>query len=34
MSATSAQLYETDFYGWVQHQVEALRAGNGPEFLA
>jgi len=22
------QLYETDFYGWTQHQANALRAGN------
>jgi len=24
----SATLYETDFYGWTQSQVEAMRAGN------
>jgi len=28
MSTTSARLYETDFYGWIQNQVGVLRAGN------
>jgi len=28
MSAAAAQLYETDFYGWIQNQADALRAGN------
>jgi len=28
MSTTTAQLYETDFYGWLQHQADMLRAGN------
>jgi len=28
MSTPSAQLYETDFYGWAQHQADVLRAGN------
>jgi len=27
MSTASPRLYETDFYGWVQQQVSALRAG-------
>jgi len=28
MNTTLAQLYETDFYGWLQHQADTLRAGN------
>jgi len=28
MNTTSAGLYETDFYGWVQQQAKALRAGS------
>jgi len=28
MSTASSQLYDTDFYGWVQQQVGAMRAGN------
>jgi len=28
MSKTAAPRYETDFYGWIQTQVDALRAGN------
>jgi len=28
MSSVSAQLYETDFYGWIQSQANALKAGN------
>jgi len=28
MNTATAQLYETDFYGWIQHQAEALRARN------
>jgi len=28
MNTTANQLYETDFYGWIQGQVAALRAGN------
>jgi len=29
MSTTpTATLYETDFYGWIQQQVEAIRTGN------
>jgi len=28
MRTATAQLYETDFYGWIQRQVDALRAGN------
>jgi len=28
MSTATAELYETDFYGWVQSQAEALRSGN------
>jgi len=28
MRTSSAQLYETDFYGWVQDQVGSLRAGD------
>jgi len=28
MRTATAQLYETDFYGWIQHQVGAMRAGN------
>jgi len=28
MNTATAKLYETDFYGWVQHQADALRAGN------
>jgi len=28
MSTATAQLYETDFYGWTQHQAETLRARN------
>jgi len=25
MNTATAQLYETDFYGWIQHQVDSLR---------
>jgi len=28
MNTTAAQLYETDFYGWIQNQADTLRAGN------
>jgi len=28
MGTTSARLYETDFYGWIQNQAGVLRAGN------
>jgi len=28
MSTATARLYETDFYGWIQHQAGVLRAGN------
>jgi len=28
MSTATAQLYETDFYGWIQNQVGILRARN------
>jgi len=28
MNTASARLYETDFYGWIQQQAAALRAGN------
>jgi len=28
MSTATAQLYEVDFYGWLQNQASALRAGN------
>jgi len=28
MKTATAQLYETDFYGWTQHQASVLRAGN------
>jgi len=28
MSTISARLYETDFYGWIQHQAGVLKAGN------
>jgi len=28
MSLATATLYETDFYGWTQRQVDAMRAGN------
>jgi len=28
MNTATAQLYETDFYGWLQHQADTLRAGN------
>jgi len=28
MSTATAQLYETDFYGWIQNQAGVLRAGN------
>jgi len=28
MSTASARLYETDFYGWIQHQAGVLKAGN------
>jgi len=28
MSTTTATLYETDFYGWIQQQVAAIRSGN------
>jgi len=28
MSTASSRLYETDFYGWIQHQAGILRAGN------
>jgi len=28
MGTTSARLYETDFYGWIQNQAGVLRAGS------
>jgi len=28
MNTTPARLYETDFYGWAQHQAGVLRAGD------
>jgi len=28
MSTAITQLYNTDFYGWIQNQAETLRAGN------
>jgi len=28
MSTATATLYETDFYGWIQRQVDALKTGN------
>jgi len=28
MSTATAQLYETDFYGWIQNQADSLRARN------
>jgi len=28
MSTVTANLYETDFYGWIKSQVDALKAGN------
>jgi len=28
MSTPTAPLYETDFYGWIQDQVNAMRTGN------
>jgi len=28
VNTATAQLYETDFYGWIQHQAETLRARN------
>jgi len=28
MNTATAQLYETDFYGWIQRQAESLRARN------
>jgi len=28
MNTATAQLYETDFYGWIQHQAGVLRNGN------
>jgi len=28
MNTATARLYETDFYGWIQHQAGVLRAGN------
>jgi len=28
MNTATAQLYETDFYGWIQHQTDTLRARN------
>jgi len=28
MNTATAQLYETDFYGWIQRQAETLRARN------
>jgi len=28
MNTATAQLYETDFYGWIQYQAETLRARN------
>jgi len=28
MNTATAQLYETDFYGWLQHQADTLRSGN------
>jgi len=27
-STTSSRIYETDFYGWIQHQADAMRTGN------
>jgi len=27
MNTATAQLYETDFYGWVRHQADMLKAG-------
>jgi len=28
MNTATARLYETDFYGWLQHQADTLRSGN------
>jgi len=28
MRTATAQLYETDFYGWLQHQAESMRTRN------
>jgi len=28
MNTATARLYETDFYGWIQSQTDAMRAGN------
>jgi len=28
MNTATAQLYESDFYGWLQHQADTLRIGN------
>jgi len=28
MSTATARLYETDFYGWIQHQADSMRTGN------
>jgi len=28
MSTATARLYETDFYGWIQNQANAMRSGN------
>jgi len=28
MNTATAQLYDTDFYGWIQNQAGVLRAGN------
>jgi len=28
MNTAIAQLYETDFYSWIQNQVGVLRSGN------
>jgi len=28
MNTAAAQLYESDFYGWLQHQADTLRIGN------
>jgi len=28
MNTATARLYETDFYGWIQNQAAALKAGN------
>jgi len=31
MNTTTASLYDLDFYRWIQHQVETLRAGKFSE---